>query len=149
MKHISTFIIIWLLSLMHLGCKQIESVDPISETRSSLDLFSQYGEVHNAMLSYIDNNIDINKTCCTEEEALDYLVELHSEYAEALTLPDSDKKLIKELLPSYKHLYNKENICFSPSTKTDYTNNDSEETIYVYTTEDIYNSINASFIEAK
>ena len=133
-----------ILSLMIISCNQIGEITTIPEAKSNFDLFAQYGEVHNAMLSYIDSNIDITTTCSTKEDALDYLVELQSRYAEELTLSDSDKKFIKELLPTYKHLYNKDNICLSKSTRSSSCNVEAD-TIYVYTTEDIYNSIEASF----
>lgn len=65
---------------------------------------------------------------------------IQSKYAEELLLPDSDKCLIQELLPVYKHLYDKENISFSLVTRSNV-----DENIDYYTTEDIINSINASF----
>lgn len=140
MKNLFYISFICIISFTLLGCKHIELTIPEGTPTVSLDFFSQYGVVHNAMLSYVDKNIDINKRCKTKEDALDYLVDIESKYAEDLSLPDSDQRLIKELLPVYKHLFIKENINLSPFTRVNV-----EEDSNCYTTEDIINSINASF----
>lgn len=93
------------------------------------------------MLAYIESCNDLDTSCSSEAEALDYLAGLQSKYAEELLLPESDKMIIKALLPQYKHLYNSKNINLSSTTKADADS----ELDDVYTTEDIYNSINESF----
>lgn len=134
MKHFLSILLVFCF----LGCSQKETIDVIPETATpTLDIFSQYGDVHNAMLAYVDSNLDENLTL-SKGEALDYLVGLQSEYANQLNLPESDKLLIKANLPVYKHLYDMENLCF------DATRSNNDETL-VITADDIYGSINDSF----
>ena len=134
MKHFLSILLVFCF----LGCSQKETIDVIPEAATpTLDIFSQYGDVHNAMLAYVDSNLDENLTL-SKGEALDYLVGLQSEYANQLNLPESDKLLIKANLPVYKHLYDMENLCF------DATRSNNDETL-VITADDIYGSINDSF----
>lgn len=135
-----SFLFMVIISITLWSCNQIEPIITEENAIASLDFFSQYGDVHNAMLAHVDKNIVINKQCKTKEDVLNYLMNTQSKYAEELLLPDSDKCLIQELLPVYKHLYDKENISFSLVTRSNV-----DENIDYYTTEDIINSINASF----
>lgn len=135
-----SFLFMVIISITLWSCNQIEPIIAEENAIASLDFFSQYGDVHNAMLAHVDKNIVINKQCKTKEDVLNYLMNTQSKYAEELLLPDSDKCLIQELLPVYKHLYDKENISFSLVTRSNV-----DENIDYYTTEDIINSINASF----
>ena len=105
-----SFLFMVIISITLWSCNQIEPIIAEENAIASLDFFSQYGDVHNAMLAHVDKNIVINKQCKTKEDVLNYLMNTQSKYAEELLLPDSDKCLIQELLPVYKHLYDKENI---------------------------------------
>ena len=137
MKHISS-LLLGFCFLGLIGCSQKETIDAIPETKTpTLDFFSQYGDVHNAMLAYVDSNLDENLKL-SKEQALDYLVGLQSEFANQLNLPESDKSLIKATLPVYKHLYDMENLCFDATRAK-------SDGIFVITADDIYASINDSF----
>lgn len=94
-----SFLFMVIISITLWSCNQIEPIIAEENAIASLDFFSQYGDVHNAMLAHVDKNIVINKQCKTKEDVLNYLMNTQSKYAEELLLPDSDKCLIQELLP--------------------------------------------------
>lgn len=101
------------------GCSQINPADsPVSDTeKSNFELFSQFGEFHNAMLAYAAENVDAEQPAESLEDGLDYLVKLHSDFADELDLQASSKEQIKTYLQTYKNLYNKENFLFLSQTK--------------------------------
>jgi len=129
------------------SCSQINPADsPVSDTvKKNFELFSQFGEFHNTMLSYADDNIDIEHPAKSLEDGLDYLTEMHSKYADELDLQESSKEQIKEYLQTYKNLYNKENFLLLSPTKAR-AMLDTEET---FTESEVYTMIDASYFRGE
>jgi len=130
-----------LSSLVIASCHQTDSVVPIRPTEvPTFELFSSFGDFHNAMVAYVDNNIDVNHSSSSLEDGLDYLAEMQSNYADELELGDSNKKYIKGYLNEYKNLYNQENFLLTQSKAEEIQ--DTEET---YTVDEIYASIELAY----
>ena len=58
-----SFLFMVIISITLWSCNQIEPIIAEENAIASLDFFSQYGDVHNAMLAHVDKNIVINKQC--------------------------------------------------------------------------------------
>lgn len=109
-------------------------------TRNNFELFSVYGDVHNMLLEYTENNLDLSSANCTSiDDGLDYLVTLQTRAIENTNLPTSDKNTIKNLLVEHKKLYLKENINDGLLTK-------GEGNPDAVTVEEMAESVNNSYV---
>lgn len=104
----------------------------------NFEQFSVFGDVHNMMLEYTENNLDLSVNCTSLDDGLDYLIKIQTEAIDKSTLPIADKKLIKRMLPEQRKLYLKKNINDGLLTK-------GEENPEAFTIDEITKLVNNSY----